>query len=108
LTNFIAQVVLVADPLYDDDHPDLLADAIHNQLCLDDEARAVVMVPLRDETTKRLLASFREQMSSQPTPFRSIEEGTTSGQDDWDEDDREDDSETTGLQCWWGVFQRQQ
>lgn len=61
------------------------------------------MVPLRDETTKKLLKAFRDAMGSQENPLLCIEEGTLDGQDDWGED-----KEGTDVTCWWGIFARKQ
>lgn len=80
----------------------LLAGAIHSQLTLDDDARALVMVAQRDETTDRLLSSFKDEMSRQQHPLVCIEESIVPGQDDWDDDD-----ESAHIDCWWGVFRRQ-
>ncbi|OHE97427.1 hypothetical protein CORC01_07209 [Colletotrichum orchidophilum] len=63
------------------------------KLSIEDDARAVVMVPLRDETTKKLLKTFRDAMGSQGRPLNCIEEGTLDGQDDWGED--EEGTQTT-------------
>ncbi|OLN84382.1 Protein-lysine N-methyltransferase EFM2-like protein 1 [Colletotrichum chlorophyti] len=97
------KVVLAADPLYDDIHPGLLAGAFAEQLSLENDARAVVMVPLRDETTKRLLKSFRDAMNNQALPLTCIEEGTLDGEDDWGEAE-----EGSQVSCWWGIFARKQ
>ncbi|KAF6836902.1 hypothetical protein CMUS01_05265 [Colletotrichum musicola] len=97
------KLVLAADPMYDDDHPSLLAGAFSEQLALEEDARAVVMVPLRDETTKKLLESFRNAMGKQEPPLTCIEEGILKGQDDWDEAE-----EGNQVSCWWGIFARQQ
>ncbi|KAF4125149.1 putative methyltransferase [Geosmithia morbida] len=80
------KIVLVADPLYDDNHPTLLASAIDQHLSLDAEARAVIMVPLRDETTVRLLKDFKEAMAGLVTPLACDDgqEEELEGQDDWD------------------------
>ncbi len=92
----------MADPLYDDDHPALLASAIGEQLSLEPDARAVVMVPLRDMNTKRLLFNFRNEMASQHRPLICISEDVLLGEDDWDDDD-----EARNVKCWWGIFRRQ-
>jgi hypothetical protein len=94
-------LVIVADGIYDDDHPDLLADAVHQQLSREEEARALIMVPLRDETTKRLLSIFRNKLAEEARQIICVQEDTVPGEDDWDGDD---DSHT--LDCWWGVFKR--
>ncbi|KAI1091844.1 putative methyltransferase-domain-containing protein [Rostrohypoxylon terebratum] len=94
------KIVLVADPLYDDDHPELLSSAIHEHLTVDKDARAVIMVPQRDLVTKKLVAKFLLSMAS--SGLVVLEEHTLVGQDDWDED-----GEDSGIECWWAVFGRQ-
>lgn len=94
----------MADPLYDDDHPALLAGAIDEQLSLVSDARVLIMVPQRDETTKGLLAALRIQMAQQKTPLVCVEENIVAGEDDWGEDDDEDESTRVGF--WWGIFRR--
>ena len=83
----------MADPLYDDNHPALLASAIQLHLAKGTDSRAVVMVPLRDKTTVRLLSAFRDAMA----PLVCREEDELAGQDDWGDDD---------VRCWMGVFSR--
>ncbi|KAI1138258.1 S-adenosylmethionine-dependent methyltransferase-like protein [Hypoxylon sp. FL0543] len=92
-------VILVADPLYDDDHPKLLSSAIHEQLMEDVDARAVVMVPQRDLTTKKLVAKFVIAMEA--SGLTVLEKSTLVGQDDWDEDE-----ESPGIECWLAIFGR--
>lgn len=94
-------MVIVADPLYDDNHPELLADAVHHQMALEEDARALIMVPQRDETTKRLLSVFRNELSKTDRGIVCVEESIVPGQDDWDEDD-----DSQRVDCWWGVFKR--
>lgn len=60
------------------------------------------MVAQRDETTHRLLSSFKDEMSRHQHPLVCIEENIAYGQDDWDQDD-----ESGQVECWWGVFKRQ-
>ncbi|OTB05052.1 hypothetical protein M426DRAFT_320112 [Hypoxylon sp. CI-4A] len=93
------KIVLAADPLYDDDHPVLLTSAINAHLMKDEDARAVVMVPQRDNTTKKLLASFMSNMEA--SGLTVLEQHTLVGQDDWD-----DDEENSEIECWWAVFGR--
>lgn len=87
--------------MYDDNHPELLAGAVHEQLAFGDEARALIMVPLRDETTKRLLSAFRNELARGDMEIVCVDEGIEPGQDDWDEDD-----DSQRVDCWWGVFKR--
>lgn len=93
----------MADPLYDDDHPGLLAAAIDDQLGLDAEARAMIMVPQRDATTVKLLANFRNEMAAKPNALVCLEETVVSGQDDWGGDE---DEEAANVKCWLGIFGR--
>lgn len=97
------RIIIVADPLYNDDHPGLLAGAIDEQLVLDEDARAMVMVPQRDATTVKLLASFRNEMASKKEPFVCLEETVVAGQDDWGGDE---DEEASNVKCWLGIFGR--
>lgn len=87
--------------MYDDDHPALLASAISQQLALDAESRAVVMVPQRDATTVGLLGAFKQAMQDLDGPISCIEQDELAGQDDWVEDD-----EAGNVRCWLGVFSR--
>ncbi|KAI1642965.1 putative methyltransferase-domain-containing protein [Daldinia loculata] len=94
------KIVLAADALYDDDHPELLSSAIVAHLAQDKDARAIVMVPQRDLTTKKLAAKFLSIMIV--SGLSVLEQHTLVGQDDWDED-----GEDSGIECWWAVFGRQ-
>lgn len=98
------ELVLVADPLYDDDHPALLTGAIDAQLGLGPDARALAMVPQRDDITKGLLSSFRQEMACLGAALRCVDEGIVPGEDDWG--DHGDDDETRRVGFWWGVFKR--
>lgn len=87
--------------MYDDEHPVLLAAAIAQQLSLGTQARAVVMVPQRDETTKQLNRAFKAAMSSLEPPLVCLNEEELAGQDDWVEDEEEG-----RVKCWLGIFSR--
>ena len=66
------------------------------------EARAVVMVPQRDHTTKRLLDTFKQEMLGMGAgPLICEEEDELAGQDDW-----VGDEDGGRVQCWLGVFSR--
>ncbi|KAJ4397607.1 Protein-lysine N-methyltransferase rrg1 [Gnomoniopsis smithogilvyi] len=97
------RIIIVADPLYNDDHPRLLAGAIDEQLALDEDARAMVMVPKRDTTTIKLLEMFRDEMASKTDAFVCLEESVVAGQDDWGADE---DEEAGNVECWLGIFGR--
>ncbi|CAK7215521.1 Protein-lysine N-methyltransferase rrg1 [Sporothrix curviconia] len=90
-------LVLVADPIYDEEHPALLASAIDAQLALEVKGsdgdgerndrgtvspRAVVMVPLRDRQTEKMAAMFVSEMAERS--LVPADEGEIAGQDsDW-------------------------
>ncbi|CAN8101390.1 unnamed protein product [Discula destructiva] len=97
-------IIIVADPLYNDDHPGLLAGAIDEQLSLDTDARAMVMIPQRDTTTRKLTTTFRDKMLSRTNSLVCLEETVVSGQDDWGGDE---DEEASHVECWLGTFGRQ-
>ncbi|KAI2616026.1 hypothetical protein GGR54DRAFT_649679 [Hypoxylon sp. NC1633] len=93
------KIVLAADPLYDDDHPELLTSAICAHLMDDSDARAVVMVPQRDLITKKLVSRFLSVMAA--SDLTVIEAHTLLGQDDWD-----GDGEDSEIECWCAIFGR--
>jgi protein N-lysine methyltransferase METTL21C len=96
----------VADPLYDDDHPGLLSSAIDEQLAHNSNARVLVMVPQRDETTKGLLGTLRNELAQRTTPLLCLEESVVDGQDDWGHEHDDEDTQNVGF--WWGIFGRDQ
>lgn len=97
------KIIIVADPLYNDDHPGLLAGAVDEQLALDDDARVMVMVPQRDATTVKLLSTFRDEMASKSNSLVCLNESVVAGQDDWGGDE---DEEAGNVMCWLGTFGR--
>lgn len=99
------ELIIVADPLYDDDHPALLAGAIDEQLSLDADARVLVMVPQRDEITKDLLRALRKGLEQQTNPLVCYQENMVAGEDDWG-DGNDDDAQRVAF--WWGIFGRDQ
>ncbi|KAK0748057.1 putative methyltransferase-domain-containing protein [Apiosordaria backusii] len=97
------ELIIVADPLYDDDHPALLASAIDEQLALNPDARVLVMVPQRDEITKGLCRTLRDELGKQTNPFICHHENIVAGEDDWG-DGNDDISQQVGF--WWGILGR--
>ncbi|KAI3340692.1 putative methyltransferase-domain-containing protein [Ustulina deusta] len=97
-------IILAADGIYDDDHPDLLSSAIREQLLDSLDSRAIVMVPIRDEITKKLIAQFRSSMNDGALSLVALEEHFLTGRDDWGDDD---DDESQAVECWWAIFGRQ-
>lgn len=98
-----SQLVIAADPLYDDNHPALLASAIDEQLALSPDARTLIMVPQRDETTKRLLRLLTEELARRFNSLVCLDENIVAGQDDWGDDN---DDEARSVDFWWGIFGR--
>ncbi|RYC59856.1 hypothetical protein CHU98_g6350 [Xylaria longipes] len=96
-------IILASDGIYDEDHPELLSSAIHENLLDSAESRAIVMVPLRDQITKRLIAKFRSSMNAGTLPLIALEEHVLTGQDDWGDDD-----DSQAVECWWAIFGKQQ
>ncbi|KAI6086692.1 putative methyltransferase-domain-containing protein [Hypoxylon rubiginosum] len=94
------KIVLAADSLYDDDHPELLASAIDAHLMADKDARAIVMIPQRDLITKKLVVKFLSIMRT--SGLAALEEHSLVGQDDWDGDDEE----SFEVECWLSIFGR--
>lgn len=94
---------MAADGIYDDDHPALLSSAIHEQLHDSADARAIVMVPIRDQTTRRLITQFQSHMKEGSLPLGALEEHVLTGQDDWGDDD----DEPQAVECWWAIFGKQ-
>ncbi|KAI1195460.1 putative methyltransferase-domain-containing protein [Nemania serpens] len=96
-------IILAADGIYDDDHPGLLSSAIHEQLHDSPDARAVVMVPIRDQITKRLITQFRLHTKQGSLRLVALEEHVLAGQDDWGDDD----DQPQAVECWWAIFGKQ-
>ncbi|KAJ2982988.1 hypothetical protein NUW58_g6330 [Xylaria curta] len=94
-------IILAADGIYDDNHPDLLSSAIHEQLLDSADSRAIVMTPIRDEVTMKLIVQFQSRMNSGALPLVALEEHILTGQDDWGDD------ESQAVECWWAIFGRQ-
>lgn len=60
--------------MYDDGHPELLASTIDGVLHYGDSARALVAVPLRDQTTCKLAEEFAAEMHKRA--FRIVQKGS--------------------------------
>jgi hypothetical protein len=74
--------VLAADPLYDDDHPTLLANVVHKFLQDDKSSRALIAIPMRDHTTKVLSENLFNLMTE--NDFLVDGSGEEIFQDDWE------------------------
>ena len=89
--------MIAADPLYDDAHPELVANMFQRYLKYDRTTRALIAVPLRDKATKVLVRKFIEFMTFHN--FQLIYEGEELF---WDEDWV--DANEEGVRCWWGIW----
>ncbi len=113
-------LVLAADPVYDEEHPALLARAIDAQLLVagdgsgpkleagivSEDARAIVMVPLRDRQTEKMAAQLVAEMAK--CGLVPIHAGEIAGQDsDWGSGGG-DGGAGPGCEfmCSWWVFRR--
>ena len=76
---------MAADPLYDDDHPALLANVIKGFLRADENSRALVAVPMRDHTTKVLAEKLSDLMVG--SGFVVEASGEEICRDDWESTD---------------------
>ncbi|RDW87735.1 hypothetical protein BP5796_03429 [Coleophoma crateriformis] len=93
------EVVIAADSLYDDEHPQMVANMISQFLARNQDSRALVAVPLRDEHTTKL-AEDLEVLLNQAEIGR-LETGEWICFDDW-----EAEGGANGVRCWWRIFGR--
>jgi len=87
LTDF-QQIIIATDPLYDDEHPALLANVVKKFLKDDPESRALIAVPLRDPNTKELAHQFDELMHDRG--FSTVTSGEEVCHDDWESSQSEE------------------
>jgi len=92
-------VILAADGVYDDDHPELLAAAVCEHLSTSSGARFVLMSPLRDSLTTVLLNKLRSILGESSLGLACLEEHIIDAQDDWNED-----RDAQDVKCWWAIF----
>lgn len=90
------EAVIAADPLYDDEHPDLVADMIKKYLRHNRNSRALVAVPLRDNGTKALVRNLIQSMKL--NGFQLTNQGEELFKDDWA------DANEEGVICWWSIW----
>jgi hypothetical protein len=86
--------------MYDNDHPFLVANAINRFLKNDIEARAVVAIPLRDDTTKFFSSNFESFMREMNLSV------VASGEEPCDDEDWERKGDVNVLMKW-TIWQRQ-
>jgi len=92
-------VVLAADSIYSEEHPQLLVQTIETWLAKDARARVVIELPLRDEYAATLYQSFRVKMAA--VGLCVLEQGQETGYDDWSSGDGDNLQQ---VRCWWSVW----
>ncbi|KUJ24213.1 uncharacterized protein LY89DRAFT_15269 [Mollisia scopiformis] len=76
------EVILAVDPLYDDDHPQLLADTIKQFAKRGKVTVVLTAVPFRDKTTQLLCLELERLMEG--NGFKSDYKGENICRDDWE------------------------
>jgi len=89
---------MASDPMYDDAHPYLVARMIETFLKRNNDARALIAVPLRDWKTKQMTTTFQEAMTRKGLSL--LVQGQEICRDDW----VENEVEGTGVVCWWAIW----
>ena len=89
---------MASDPMYDDEHPELVARMIEMFLKRNKDARALIAVPLRDGKTEHMAAAFQEVMTE--VGFSLLVQGQEICKDDW----KENEAEGNGVECWWAIW----
>ena len=86
-------MILVADPLYSFEHPEMLANTIKYFLRRDVNSRAVVELPLREAYQDEVDRFVRKMDMG----LYLVTHGEETGFDDWEGGAKE-------VRCWWGVW----
>lgn len=94
-------LIVVADPIYSSDHPRMLVDAIKCHLSVDESARLVIELPLREAYADER-QDLRDRLAG--VGLRIVEQGEEVGYDDWSAGQGEELSE---VKCWWSIWSRQ-
>jgi predicted nicotinamide N-methyase len=93
--------VIVADPVYSPDHPQMLVETILNWLAQTTDARVVIALPLRD-LYKQERIRVRELLDQ--SNLVVVDEGEVSGFDDWYTKEGEQEEVT----CSWSIWRWKQ
>lgn len=91
-----SKIIIAADPLYDPDHPLILAKTVDTFLSKNIESRVIMAIPIRDKATRALADTLDKYMQDFSIMIRKIE----ICKDDWGHKDGED----TKLE--WTVWRR--
>ena len=89
-------IALAADPIYGPEHPAMLVGAIAQYLKIDEDARLVVELPLRDAYLLEI-ADLRQKLGA--ADFVLLEEGREEGFDEWGD-------RSATVTCWWSQWTR--
>ncbi|KAK0117964.1 hypothetical protein ONS95_012275 [Cadophora gregata] len=89
-------IVIAADPMYDDEHPELVANMVKRFMEDGSQSRALVAIPLRDEHTKRMAHHFSTILEN--TGFCVVNQDHESCRDDW--------TSAEEVQVQWTVWRR--
>ncbi|KAG9245504.1 putative methyltransferase-domain-containing protein [Calycina marina] len=90
------EIVVAADPMYDDDHPLLVANMIAKYLKEEKTSAALVAVPMRDKNTKAMYRDFVDMMRERDMQLK--DQGGINFMDDWGTAGDE------GVECWWSIW----
>lgn len=90
-------VILLADTIYSEDHPDLVVGAIDRWLLRDKDSLVLVEVPLRS-TYRREITKFRREMLK--IGLEIVDEDEEIGYDDWESAD----GDLEEVKCWWAMY----
>lgn len=93
-------LIVVADPIYSSDHPRMLVNAIDCHLSMDESARLVIELPLREAYADER-QDLRDRLAG--IGLRIIVQGEEVGYDDWSAGQGEELSE---VKCWWSIWGR--
>ena len=92
-------LVLAADPLYSERHPEWLVGSIEYVLKKQGDARVVVELPLREAYIPEV-EEFKRKMDK--LGLKIIAEGEDVGFDDWD--NRDSEGQRIKVVCWWAIW----
>lgn len=94
-------LIVVADPIYSSDHPRMLVDAIKCHLSIDESARLVIELPLREAYVDER-QDLRDRLAR--IGLQIIVQGDEVGYDDWSAGQ---DEELSEVKCWWSIWGRE-
>lgn len=91
---------MAADPIYDDEHPQLVASMIIKYIAPDDDSRALVALPIRDHYSEDKAEKFKGYMNEYGLDL--LHQGEEEFVDaDWR---NANGDEADPVKCWWGIW----